>query len=339
MYGCCSLFLVPVLAAVVAASASAQEPSPWSQTDPRHGFLTPIPDHGAVPPIVQMAVRPTPQELEFRARSRDYGRRIRRIRHEYLGKIRVPALRAQGIAELQMLEDPAAFKPLIEELVREQDDVRLAVLDHLTAQGDEGQAAVAWVAIHDGDERIRHEATRRLVAPASPPVLRVLDQGLRSPVHEIANHAGTVAGATFALESIPLLIFAQATGDPVENEGDLAWILVATQTAYVAGIEPIVGSGSGAFAVIPGVVQEGVLLRVVDAVAIFYRTEIHRVLVGMTTDDWGQSTEHLAYDMKAWWEWYNAEYVPFKNEQLAEARMADQIGAPGSDGPGQSSGN
>jgi hypothetical protein len=33
------------------------------------------------------------------------------------------------------------------------------------------------------------------------------------------------------------------------------------------------------------------------------------------------------------------EYVPFKNEQLAEARMADQIGAPGSDGPGQSSGN
>jgi hypothetical protein len=42
--------------------------------------------------------------------------------------------------------------------------------------------------------------------------------------------------------------------------------------------------------------------------------------------------------MKAWWEWYDAEYVPFKNEQLAEARMADQIGAPGSDGPGQSSG-
>jgi hypothetical protein len=190
---------------------------------------------------------------------------------------------------------------LIEELAREQDDVRLAVLDHLTAQGDEGQAALAWVAIHDGDDRIRHEATRRLVAPASPPVLRVLDQGLRSPVHEIANHAGTVAGATFALETIPLLIFAQATGDRVENEGDLAWILVATQTAYVAGIEPIVGSGSGAFAVIPGVVQEGVL-----------------------TDDWGRPTDHLAYDMKAWWQWYNAEYVPFKNEQLAEQALIDQ---------------
>ena len=339
MHGCCSFLLVGVLAAVVADSASTQDASTWSQTDPRYGFLTPIPDHGAVPPIVQMALRPTPQELEFRARSRDYGRQIRRIRHEYLGEVRVRTLRDRGIAELLKLEHPAAFKPLIEELAREKDDVRLAVLDHFTAQGDEGQAALAWVAIHDRDDRLRHEATRRLVAPAPPLVLRVLDHGLRSPVHETANRAGTVAGATYALETIPLLIFAQATGDPVENEGDLAWILVATQTAYVAGIEPIVGSGSGAFAVIPGVVQEGVLLRVVDAVAIFYRTEIHRVLVTMTTDDWGRPTDHLAYDMKAWWEWYNAEYVPFKNEQLAEARMADQIGAPGSDGPDQSSGN
>ncbi|MHC4141320.1 MAG: site-specific integrase [Planctomycetota bacterium] len=53
----------------------------------------------------------------------------------------------------------------------------------------------------------------------------------------------------------------------------------------------------------------------------------------------GRPTDYVAYDMKAWWEWYNADHVPFKNEQLAEARMADLIGAPGSDGPGQSSGN
>ncbi|MHC4590967.1 MAG: hypothetical protein ACYTAQ_17015 [Planctomycetota bacterium] len=167
-------------------------------------------------------------------------------------------------------------------------------------QGDDGQAALAWVAIHDDDERIRHEAARRLVAPASKPVLRVLDHGLRSPVHEIANNAGTVAGATFALETIPLLIFAQATADPVEDEGDLAWILVATQTAYVAGIDPIVGSGSGAFAVIPGVVQEGVLLAC------------------------DRPTDHLGYDMKAWWEWYNAQYVPCRNEQLAQRHAAEQ---------------
>jgi len=312
------------LAVALAGPAWAQAKAPWTQSDPRYGFLTPLPDHGAVPPIVEAALRPTRQELDFRARSRDYARQIRRVRHEYLGAVRVRALRDQGIAELLKLDDPAAFKPLIGELDREQDDVRLAVLDHFAGQGDDGQAALAWVAIHDDDERIRHEATRRLVAPASKPVLRVLDHGLRSPVHEIANHAGTVAGATFALETIPLLIFAQATGDPVEDEGDLAWILVATQTAYVARIDPIVGSGAGAFAVIPGVVQEGVLLRVVDAVAIFYRTEVHRVLVGMTTEACGRPTDHLAYDMKAWWEWYNAEYVPYRNEQLAQRRAAEQ---------------
>ncbi|MHC4303650.1 MAG: HEAT repeat domain-containing protein, partial [Planctomycetota bacterium] len=260
MHRCGHLALLGTLAVALAASAQTQDSSTWSQTDPRYGFLSPIPDHGAVPPIVQTALRPTRQELDFRARVRDYARQIRRVRHEYLGEVRVQALRDQGIAELLKLQDPAAFKPLIEELQREKDDVRLAVFDHLAALGDEGQAALTWVAIHDDDGRMRHEATRRLVAPASKPVLRVLDQGLRSPVHEIANAAGTVAGATYALETIPLLIFAQATADPVENEGDLAWILVATQTAYVAGIEPIVGSGSGAFAVIPGVVQEGVLL-------------------------------------------------------------------------------
>ena len=42
----------------------------------------------------------------------------------------------------------------------------------------------------------------------------------------------------------------------------------------------------------------------------------------MTTDDWGQSTEYLGYDMRAWWEWYNGEYVPFKNEQAQLARLA-----------------
>jgi hypothetical protein len=292
------------------------------------GILAPIPDRGAVPPIVAPAPRPPEAERAYRARVRQCAKHIRRIRHEYLGKIKVPGLREEGIAELRKLQDPAAFGPLVEELRREQDDVRLAVLDHLAGRGDQGQAALARVAIYDQNPEIRRKAVQRLVAPASKPVLRVLDEGLRSPVHDIANNAGIVAGATFALESIPLLIFAQATEDPVENEGDLAWIAVGTQRAFVAGIEPVVGEGAGAFRPIPGILQEGVILRVVDAVAIFYRTEIHYVLVRMTTADWGQPTDHLAYDMKAWWHWYNDEYVPFKNRQLAEARMADQRGGP-----------
>jgi hypothetical protein len=320
---------------LVAAAGPAADPE-----QPGDGFLKPIPDRGAVPPIVEPAVRPVQEALAFRARARGHAQHIRQIRREHLGKIRVRALRDQGIAELRKLEDPAAFGPLVEELKREQDDVRLAVLDHLAGRGDAGQAALARVAIYDASPAIRAEAVARLVAPASKPVLRVLDEGLRSPVHDIANRAGIVAGATFALESIPLLIFAQSTADPVETEGDLAWIAVGTQRAFVAGIEPVVGDGAGAFRPIPGILQEGVILRVVDAVAIFYRTEIHYHLVLMTTHDWGQPTDHLAYDMRAWWHWYNDEYVPFKNEQIAEARMAGRRDAPPDSGPGgQPSGN
>ncbi len=310
-----------------AGSVDAPEPQHgWTQVDPRYGLLTPIPDHGAVPPIIELAGRPTDDELAFRRRSRDYAARIRRIRHEYLGRMRVDELRDRGIGELRMLTDPAAFMPLIEELTGQKDDVRLAVLDHFSGQGDDGQAALAWVAIHDPGEAFRHEARRRMASPAPDPVLRVLDSALRSNRHDIANHAGTLAGSLRVLQAIPLLIFAQATADPFDEPGDLAWIAVATQRAFVARIEPIVGSGVGAFQVIPGVVSEGVILRVVDAVVIFYRTEVHRSLVMMTTDDWGQSTAHLGYDMKQWWAWYNDQYLPRKNAEIAAAALRRRAG-------------
>lgn len=317
-------FISGLLVLALGPATLAQSTRTWEQTDPRYGFLTPIPDHGAIAPILGVTREPTAEQIAFNKRAREYAAQIRLLRHNHFGTIRAEAIRARGLAELRRFTDPAAFVPLIEALSREADDVRLEVLDHLTGQGDEGQAALAWVAIHDTDDRIRDEAMGRLVAPASGPVLRVLDAALRSNTHRIGNNAGTVAGAVHALETIPLLIFAQATADPVQQEGDLAWIAVATQTAFVAGIEPVVGSGAAAFRLIPGVVQEGTILRVVDAVAIFYRTEIHRSLVAMTTHDWGQSTAHLGYDMKAWWAWYNDEYVVFKNRQVREARLAGQ---------------
>ena len=282
--------------------------------------LAPIPDRGGVPAIVEIATRSAADERDFRRHAREHATRIRRIRHEYLGGMRVQELRNQGIDELRTFTDPAAFQPLIEELAREKDDVRLALLEHFAGQGDDGQAALAWIAIYDPSETYRHEAMRNMVSPASEPVLGVVDIGLRSTRHDVANHAGTLAGSLMALEAIPLLIFAQATQDPFDEPGDLAWIAVATQTAFVAGIEPIVGSGAGAFRPIPGVVSEGAILRIVDAVVIFYRTEVHRVLVMMTTDDWGQSTAHLGYDMRAWWHWYNEEYVTTVNRRLDAAR-------------------
>ena len=84
---------------------------------------------------------------------------------------------------------------------------------------------------------------------------------------------------------------------------------------------PIVGSNSGAYEPVIGIVSEGVVMRVIDAVAIEYRTPVHSALVAMTSHEWGQSTAHLSYNVQAWWDWYNTQYVPFKNEQTAKAAI------------------
>jgi len=51
---------------------------------------------------------------------------------------------------------------------------------------------------------------------------------------------------------------------------------------------------------------------------------VHQALVNVASADWGQSTEHLAYNVKSWWEWYDKQYVPFKNEQALQAELAAQ---------------
>lgn len=301
---------------------SVRHPDDGSRPPPA-GLLTPIPETGNLPPILGMLDGPTDSELRFRAAARKYAQQIRLLRHKYLGQIKVPSIRAEGIAQISEFTDPASFRPLLTELADEKDDVRLAVLNHLDAQGAPGQAALAWGAIYDKDPAIRNEALKRLARPVSPPVLGILDSALRSREDAVANNAAAVVGTLNVLEAIPLLIFAQAVASPAENTGDLAWIAIETQRSYVASLQPVAGDASGAFQPVIGIVSEGSVLRVVDAVVVAYRTEVHASLVSLTTGDWGQSTEHLAYDLDRWWNWYNENYVPFRNTRAREAQLAN----------------
>ena len=304
--------------AALAQSRPAEPPD-----DHRSGLLPPLPASGRVASIV--GTREGATDPDFTIRSRRYAARLRVLRHRHFGSMRAPEVRAAGLGELREFTDPAAFPPMIEELAREEDDVRLAVLDHFGQQGDDGQAALAWVAITDPAAGMRHEAMRRMVTPPATPVLRVLDQTLRSPRHDLTNHAGALAGTLGALEAIPLLIVGQATRDPrPTDKGDLAWIAIQTQQAFVANLQPVVGDNSGAFQPVIGVVSEGIVLRVSDAVVIVYRTLVHDALVALTTDDWGHPTDHLGYDRRAWWRWYNTEYLPFRNEQSRLAELAGE---------------
>lgn len=277
-------------------------------------LLKPLPDRGAVPRIVD-GTWPTAS-----ARGRDvllkrYQVEMRRIARKHFGTKRVPAIREAGFDAIRKYDDPVAFLAMIDIFDREKDDVLVAVLDHLAASGDDGQAALAYTAIHHEHSGLRQAASDRLVAPVSRPVLQVLDEALRSRKHNIANNAGAIAGALHAVEVLPLLIFSQATRDRVEQKGDLAWIAIETQQPFVAGLAPVVGDNSGAFLPIIGVAHEGTVLRVMDAVVVVYRTEIHLSLVNMSSFETGTPTEEMGYDMRRWWAWYNDEYVPMVNER------------------------
>ena len=298
-------------------------------------LLSPLPDNGTVPPIVQWHPE-YEQELAYRARVRGYERQLKIIRRKYFGNRKLPSLRQQGFDELTEFTDPAAFKPMVRVFAREKDDVRLAILDHLAGQDEDGMAVLAWIAITDNDQAIRHEATKRLLAPASDRVLEQLDMALRSSDHSVAMHAAVLAGTLDAVEVIPLLIFAQAAGTPANQQtGDLAWIAIETQRAFVAGLVPVAGDASGAFQPIIGKISEGTLMRVVDAVVIVYRTQVHRTLVALSSNDWDQPTDGFNYNINAWWHWYNEEYVPFKNEQalLADLESSPPLGINASSKP------
>lgn len=285
---------------------------------------TPLPSSGPVPSIAP-AREPVPLARSDSERTREWRGIIESIKRKHFRKGRTAEVRAEGIEEIRNIDDSAAFQPMFELLQDQEDDVRLAMLDHFSQSDSAGQAALAWTAIFSDDAALRYEATQRITTPVLPSVKAVLDGALRDTTHSVVSNAASLANALNVLDTIPLLIFNQATVDDYSDSGDLAWIAIGTQVSYVQDLIPVVGSGSGAFDPVVGTILEGTVLAIQDAVVIVYRTEVHFSLRAMVSRDWGQSTEHLGYDMKKWWSWYNNEYVPFKQAQAQESQRTQRV--------------
>lgn len=319
-----TIHLPLILVSLLVAGDPTPPVTPLTRSAPiPANLLKPIPSTGGVPPITSAADLLEQNLEEARAEQRDYRKQVQEIVDRYF-RTNLPEQRAKGIASLRTFTDPASFRPMLQGLSREAPDVKRGMLEHFASQGDAGQAAIALAAIHDPDKNFRHEATSKLRRPAADSVIRVVDDSLRDTKHEAVNNAGLLAGNLNILSAIPPMIFAQVTDDAVPSGGDLAWIAVGTTKTYVANVVPIVGDNSGAFAPVIGSIVEGVVFRVQDAVAYSYRSDLHESLVAMTTADFGESTESLGYDMRAWWSWFNTRYVPFKQRQAEEmARMAE----------------
>ncbi len=299
---------------------------PTESQMPAPELLDPIdPAIEQVEPLADMTGEPTAQELGVRAEARDYLRQIRLMRHQFFRGKRNPETRQTGIEQISEFTDPASFIPLIEELNREDDDVRAALLDHFAAQGEWGQAALAWIGVNEHeDDALHYEAIKRLTIPVGDPTLNVIEAGLRSSDDFSANLAGRLVGHLDIYDAIPLLIHSQSADGQVQEVGDLAWIAVGRQKVFIRALIPILGDNSGAFMPVPGVLTEGVVLRVMDAVAVIYRTEIHNTLVAMTSQDWGRSTAGFGYDKDRWVGWYNNEYLPQRNQEILAQRLAEE---------------
>ena len=298
---------VPAMASVAAATDDVRMPRP-------------IPASGPLPAMVDPELARRYETAAVAAASGRYKAELDRIRRGHFGTRRDAGLQEEGLRLIRELDDTGFLFAMPVVFANERNVVRRAVVDHLAFSGEDGQAALAWTAIHHDDPLWRAAAIEGLQQPPTAAALAVLQSGFESGAHAVVDRAGTLAGAIDARIAIPHLIATQYSADAVRSQGDLAWIAMGTQRSYVANLIPVVGDGSGAFRPVPGVINEGFVLRVTDAVAVVYRTEVHRVLVGMTSEATGRDTSVNGWSLVRWRDWYNREYLP-----IALAEVQDRL--------------
>ncbi len=267
---------------------------------------------------------------ELQAARRGYERELRKIRADYFLNIRGTEVRQIGMRKLRTYTDPAAFPLLTELFFPEGADVRDAILDHLAVLNTpEADASIAWEAVYseDPDDRL---AARTMLEQLDEErgldrmVVDVVRSGLREPDEGTPIEAARVAASLQLYELIPLMAQAQvAARGGGDRRGDLAWITIGTQRAFVSDVTPVVADGVVAFDPQLSVVSEGTILRVSDAFVAIYRVELHGILVGMTSEAWGQPTGSLGYDVPAWGKWYREEFKPFLETKAAAGSGAD----------------
>lgn len=269
-------------------------------------------------------------------------KQLRKIRFQHFGQMKNQQVRQAGLVKLREYADPAIFPSLVRVFEREAADVKAALIDQFSeAACPEGDAAIAWIGVFDADPEVRAMASkhleRRIAAVGSTPatVKLVVFEGLRSSDQGAVAAAARFASGMKILEAIPWLIAGQVSGGPQitgtgfggSRDGALAWIMVGTQTAFVSDLQPVVGEAAVAFDPQLSVVNEGVILRVIDAAVVTYNVDIHNALVDLTTDAWGQSTKQLGWNVPAWKRWYRESFLPHL------AALQNQLASAGASAP------
>lgn len=247
-------------------------------------------------------------------------RAVRKIYATYFKRSRNAAMHERGWVELEPHIADSRVSPLLLELFGSaRPELRESLVEAFVAQAtDQADIVIAWVAVFDDEQSLREYAAGRLVERVGEDeptvgVQTVLAEGLKSPEDTHAVAAAQLIRGFELLRAVPMLAQAQAlprnTVDDVRT-GALAQIVVGTQQAFIQDLTPVVATNAVGFQPTVGVVSSGTVLRVLDATVWEYRTEIHRVLVEMTTAATGTSTARFGYDANAWIDWYTRELKP-----------------------------
>ncbi len=259
---------------------------------------------------------------------------IRKIRFQHF-QAKKPEIRQEGILKLRDYNDPALYPSLVEIFERDAADVKLALLDMFeTAATAEGDTTIAWMSIYDSDAEVRRSAAERIKARIGKSgvtpngVKLVVAKALRSGNDKHMVAAGTLARIAGIIEAIPWMYGAQVGGGTgaatggTGRGGDLAWIMIGTQVAFVSDLQPVVSEGAVAFDPELSVITEGVILRIQDAAVYTYHTVLHTGLVDWTSDLTGTSTASLGWDHAKWKEWHTSVFDPWWKSLSEEQRTA-----------------
>ncbi|MEO1510991.1 MAG: hypothetical protein AAFU70_02860 [Planctomycetota bacterium] len=319
------------IAVLLGATGLAAAQSTGGTTAPGGGLVMPT-GGGEGPGVYFM---PTEAELEEIRRlgleRREIERELARLKREYFST-RVREVRELGLVRLRELISEPVYAELSDTFRTAGEDVRATIHDELAITNThESIATLAWDTIFARAPEWRAGSLERLAVALDADdthratvhdVLRV-GLGDRDPI--LVERAGLAAERLRAYEVVPSMIAAQvATPGPNSNAarrqrtGDLAFIFVGTQTAFVSDQEPVVSDSAVAFDPELSVVSEGVTLVVHDAVAFEYRMGLHYTLTRMTTEATGEPTKALGFELDKWRAWHEETFEPW----LASRRLS-----------------
>lgn len=263
---------------------------------------------------------------------------LRKLRLAYFGNIGNEAVRQEGIVKLREYADPALFPLLVDIFGKEKPDVRSALIaqfyDSATPEGD---GSLAWMAMFGADDATRREAERyvqkRIETTGSVPdqVKLTIASALKSDKRQPMLAGLDLIKGLDLVEFVPWLIAGQVRQQGVQTgtgggSGDLAYIVVGTQTAFVSDLRPVVSQSAVAFDPQVSTITSGTILRIHDAVVYEYHTEINQALIDLTSRHMGASTRRLGWNVPAWKEFYAKEFLPrLAQEEAAKAAAKAKV--------------